>query len=104
MAVVIGVADGTVPAPSAPTNAADDPVAYAQDLQRERSLALPGSDSARSGQRRAPFTWLREPGDIKDYHAFTANVREVRNHEPAPGFGPQTRPRAGVIPPVQIDH
>jgi superfamily I DNA/RNA helicase len=27
-----------VPAPSAPIDAADDPVAYAQDLQRERCL------------------------------------------------------------------
>lgn len=49
-------------------------------------------------------TQLREPGHIQDYYAFAANVREVRNHEPAPGFGPQARPRAGVISPVQIDH
>jgi superfamily I DNA/RNA helicase len=35
---VIGVADGTVPAPAAVTPAEADPVAHAQDLQRERCL------------------------------------------------------------------
>jgi superfamily I DNA/RNA helicase len=35
---VIGVADGTVPAPNALTEAAGDPLAHAQDLQRERCL------------------------------------------------------------------
>lgn len=35
---VIGIADGTVPAPAAVTPAADDPLAHAQDLQRERCL------------------------------------------------------------------
>jgi hypothetical protein len=32
------VADGTVPAPNALTEAAGDPLAHAQDLQRERCL------------------------------------------------------------------
>lgn len=68
----------------------------------------PGNDflfpSGGYGTRESRATWLREPGDIEDYHAFAANVREVRNHEPAPGFGPQARPGAGVILPVQIDH
>jgi len=44
---VIGVADGTVPAPSALTDAADDPVAYAQDLQRERCLLFVALTRAR---------------------------------------------------------
>ena len=44
---VIGVADGIVPAPSALTNAADDPVAYAQDLQRERCLLFVALTRAR---------------------------------------------------------
>lgn len=37
---VIGVADGTVPSPSALTDATEDSVAHAQDLQRERCLLL----------------------------------------------------------------
>jgi len=44
---VIGVAEGTVPAPSALTDAADDPVAYAQDLQRERCLLFVALTRAR---------------------------------------------------------
>ena len=37
---VVGIADDTVPAPSALTDAAEDPIAHAQDLQRERCLLL----------------------------------------------------------------
>ena len=44
---VIGVAEGTVPAPSALTDVADDPVAYAQDLQRERCLLFVALTRAR---------------------------------------------------------
>jgi superfamily I DNA/RNA helicase len=44
---VIGVAEGTVPALSALTDAADDPVAYAQDLQRERCLLFVALTRAR---------------------------------------------------------
>jgi superfamily I DNA/RNA helicase len=44
---VIGVAEGTVPAPSALTDSADDPVAYAQDLQRERCLLFVALTRAR---------------------------------------------------------
>jgi hypothetical protein len=41
---VIGVAAGVVPAPSALTDVAADPVARAQDLQRERCLLMAGTD------------------------------------------------------------
>ena len=44
---VIGVADGTVPAPNALTEAAADPVAHAQDLQRERCLLFVALTRAR---------------------------------------------------------
>ena len=44
---VIGVADGTVPAPSAVTPAEADPVAHAQDLQRERCLLFVALTRAR---------------------------------------------------------
>jgi superfamily I DNA/RNA helicase len=44
---VIGVADGTVPAPSALTDGAGDPVAHAQDLQRERCLVFVALTRAR---------------------------------------------------------
>ena len=44
---VIGVADGTVPAPSALTDGAGDPVAHAQDLQRERCLLFVALTRAR---------------------------------------------------------
>jgi superfamily I DNA/RNA helicase len=44
---VIGVADGTVPAPSALTDAAADPVAHAQDSQRERCLLFVALTRAR---------------------------------------------------------
>ena len=44
---VIGVADGTAPAPSALTGAATDPVAHAQDLQRERCLPFVACTRAR---------------------------------------------------------
>jgi superfamily I DNA/RNA helicase len=44
---VFGVADGVVPAPSAVTPIADDPVAHAQDLQRERCLLFVACTRAR---------------------------------------------------------
>ena len=44
---VIGVADGIVPAPSAVVNAAEDPVAHTQDLQRERCLLFVALTRAR---------------------------------------------------------
>ena len=44
---VIGVADGIIPAPSALTDAAEDPVAHAQDLQRERCLLFVALTRAR---------------------------------------------------------
>jgi superfamily I DNA/RNA helicase len=44
---VIGVADGIVPAPNAVTPAAEDPVAHAQDLQRERCLLFVACTRAR---------------------------------------------------------
>ena len=44
---VIGVADGIVPAPAALTDAAEDPVAYAQDLQCERCLLFVALTRAR---------------------------------------------------------
>jgi superfamily I DNA/RNA helicase len=44
---VIGVADGTVPSPSALTDATDDPIAHAQDLQRERCLLFVALTRAR---------------------------------------------------------
>jgi superfamily I DNA/RNA helicase len=44
---VIGVAAGTVPAPGALTDAASDPVAHAQDLQRERCLLFVACTRAR---------------------------------------------------------
>jgi superfamily I DNA/RNA helicase len=44
---VIGVADGTVPSPSALTDATEDPVAHAQDLQRERCLLFVALTRAR---------------------------------------------------------
>jgi len=44
---VIGVADGTVPAPSALTDAAEDPIAHAQDVQRERCLLFVALTRAR---------------------------------------------------------
>jgi superfamily I DNA/RNA helicase len=44
---VIGVAEGTVPAPSALTDAAEDPIAHAQDLQRERCLLFVALTRAR---------------------------------------------------------
>ena len=44
---VIGVTEGTVPAPAAVTPAAGDPVAHAQDLQRERCLLFVACTRAR---------------------------------------------------------
>jgi superfamily I DNA/RNA helicase len=44
---VIGVADGTVPAPAAVTPAEVDPLAHAQDLQRERCLLFVALTRAR---------------------------------------------------------
>jgi superfamily I DNA/RNA helicase len=44
---VIGIADGIVPAPSALADAAADPVAHAQDLQRERCLLFVALTRAR---------------------------------------------------------
>lgn len=44
---VIGVADGTVPAPSALADATTDPVAHAQDLQREQCLLFVACTRAR---------------------------------------------------------
>jgi hypothetical protein len=44
---VIGVSDGIVPAPNALTDAAEDPVAHAQDLQRERCLLFVALTRAR---------------------------------------------------------
>ena len=44
---VIGVADGIVPTPSAVTPEEDDPVAHAQDLQRERCLLFVACTRAR---------------------------------------------------------
>lgn len=44
---VIGVAAGVVPAPSARTSATEDPVAHAQDLQRERCLLFVALTRAR---------------------------------------------------------
>jgi superfamily I DNA/RNA helicase len=44
---VISVADGIVPAPNALTEAADDPIAHAQDLQRERCLLFVALTRAR---------------------------------------------------------
>jgi hypothetical protein len=44
---VIGVAEGTVPAPAAVIPVADDPVAHAQDLQRERCLLFVACTRAR---------------------------------------------------------
>jgi superfamily I DNA/RNA helicase len=45
---VIGVADGTVPAPGALADAAADPVAHARDLQRERCLLFVACTRARN--------------------------------------------------------
>jgi superfamily I DNA/RNA helicase len=60
---VIGVADGIVPAPSALTDAADDPVAHAQDLQRERCLLFVALTRARDhlyiSYSGAPSVFLR---------------------------------------------
>jgi superfamily I DNA/RNA helicase len=60
---VIGVADGLVPAPSALTDAAEDPVAHAQDLQRERCLLFVALTRARDhlyiSYSGAPSTFLR---------------------------------------------
>jgi len=44
---VIGVADGIVPAPNAVTPQSEDPVAHAQDLQRERCLLFVACTRAR---------------------------------------------------------
>jgi hypothetical protein len=44
---VIGVSDGIVPAPNAVTPEAEDPVAHAQDLQRERCLLFVACTRAR---------------------------------------------------------
>jgi hypothetical protein len=44
---VIGVADGIMPTPSALTDVADDPLAHAQDLQRERCLLFVALTRAR---------------------------------------------------------
>lgn len=44
---VIGVADGSVPAPAAVSNAAADPLAHALDLQRERCLLFVALTRAR---------------------------------------------------------
>jgi AAA domain/UvrD-like helicase C-terminal domain len=60
---VIGVSDGVVPAPSALTDAAEDPVAHAQDLQRERCLLFVALTRARDhlyiSYSGAPSTFLR---------------------------------------------
>ena len=44
---VTGVEEGTVPAPAALTPADEDPVAHAQDLQRERCLLFVALTRAR---------------------------------------------------------
>lgn len=44
---VIGVSDGIMPAPNAVTAASEDPVAHAQDLQRERCLLFVACTRAR---------------------------------------------------------
>jgi superfamily I DNA/RNA helicase len=44
---VLGVAEGSVPAPGAVTPATDDPVTHAQDLQRERRLLFVACTRAR---------------------------------------------------------
>jgi superfamily I DNA/RNA helicase len=44
---VIDVADGTIPAPAAVTPVAEDPLAHAQDLQRERCLLFVACTRAR---------------------------------------------------------
>ena len=60
---VIGVSDGVVPAPSAVTGAAEDPVAHAQDLQRERCLLFVALTRARDhlyiSYSGAPSAFLR---------------------------------------------
>jgi superfamily I DNA/RNA helicase len=60
---VIGVSDGIVPAPSALTDAAEDPVAHAQDLQRERCLLFVALTRARDhlyiSYSNSPSTFLR---------------------------------------------
>jgi superfamily I DNA/RNA helicase len=60
---VIGVADGIVPAPNALTEADDDPVAHAQDLQRERCLLFVALTRARDhlyiSYSGSPSTFLR---------------------------------------------
>jgi superfamily I DNA/RNA helicase len=57
------VSDGIVPAPSALTDAAEDPVAHAQDLQRERCLLFVALTRARDhlyiSYSGAPSTFLR---------------------------------------------
>jgi hypothetical protein len=45
---VIGVSDGVVPAPNAVTPSAEDPLAHAQDLQRERCLLFVACTRARN--------------------------------------------------------
>ena len=44
---VVGVAEGTVPSPAAVTPASEDPIAHAQDLQRERCLLFVACTRAR---------------------------------------------------------
>ena len=60
---VIGVSDGIAPAPSALTDAAEDPVAHSQDLQRERCLLFVALTRARDhlyiSYSGAPSTFLR---------------------------------------------
>jgi superfamily I DNA/RNA helicase len=60
---VIGVADGTVPSPSALADATADPVAYEQDQQRERCLLFVALTRARDhlyiSYSGSPSTFLR---------------------------------------------
>jgi superfamily I DNA/RNA helicase len=60
---VIGVADGMVPSPSSLTDAIQDPVAHAQDLQRERCLLFVALTRARDhlyiSYHGAPSEFLR---------------------------------------------
>jgi superfamily I DNA/RNA helicase len=60
---VIGVADAVVPSTSALANFAEDPVAYGQDLQRERCLLFVALTRARDhlyiSYSGSPSTFLR---------------------------------------------
>jgi hypothetical protein len=64
---VIGVTEGIVPAPAAVTPAADDPVAHAQDLQRERCLLFVACTRARDhlylSYTGSPSPFMALPGE-----------------------------------------